>query len=350
MNFSKEDVEWFINQTVKDKVILTQLCGFQLGDIQDGSNPLNHTPEAIKQTSRPFKLLMEVLEENTGGNYMLNRETKRDEKTGDTYETGSLSMNFKGLYHKRSHNHAPLGIKKPEDYVRKKTMGKFDKTLGTVDNDGLKKIADCMEKATKSAKKMFKKVHENLFMDLFHRMVAALNNFVPNQKSGGKVISFHKNCQGITSIKKNTKTDVNYASINYFAMRLLKDMIYSKQAQKVIDWVAKLCDTYLQPRDLDCICNIFSVDLKEPIDAYERLMNETYAGIAKMHFDKMKICIRNFCNKHSINDDTWKIAMSGKITFNQLKGNVGCQNQPDIKREAAAATALLMLSPTKNKK
>ncbi len=141
-------------------------------------------------------------------------------------------------------------------------------TVGTVDDEKLEKIAKAMAIASNYAKRLFKKVLQSLFTYLFDRMVKSLNDFVENHKSSGKIISFHKNCQDFKSIKRNIKTDIIYAAVNYFALGVLKDIICSKQAQKVIDWVLKLCDTYQKDRDFYCVYNVFRVDAKEPSGGY----------------------------------------------------------------------------------
>ncbi len=117
MKIEKDHVHWFINQIVEYNQTLKQLRGFELGGLQDGCNPLDHSREAIDVTSKPFKLLMDVFHETTGGNSILNPKTKPDEQTGDTYKTGSLLMDFKGLYHYCLHRHKRLGIKKAKDYI-----------------------------------------------------------------------------------------------------------------------------------------------------------------------------------------------------------------------------------------
>ena len=93
---------------------------------------------------------------------ILNPETKQDKQTGDTYETGILLVDFEGLYHYRPHKHERLGIEKAEDYIRKKTLGKVDMTVGTVDDKKLEKIAKAMTIASNYAKRLFKNAMQSL--------------------------------------------------------------------------------------------------------------------------------------------------------------------------------------------
>ena len=110
MKFSKEDVNWFIAKILEENDVLKQLSGFEVVNIHDGYNPLDHSSDAIVESSRPFTTFMQMLDDCTHENHMISRETKLDQRTGERILTGRLLLNYEGFYQSRAHKGNQRGI------------------------------------------------------------------------------------------------------------------------------------------------------------------------------------------------------------------------------------------------